>query len=54
VYVPLRDKIIVEAHEISSEEYKRYGGMDVAIYKNKVIPAGRTSSEGLKEAIKKP
>ena len=47
------DKIIIEAPEISPEEYKKYSGMDVAIYKNKIVAAGRTSSEALKEALKK-
>ncbi len=49
----LPDKIIIEAPEISPEEYKKYSGMDVAIYKKKIVAAGRTSSEALREALKK-
>ena len=32
---------------------KKYSGWDVAIYKNKIVAAGRTSSEALREALKK-
>ena len=49
----LPDKIIIEPPEISSEEYKKYSGMDVAIYKNKIVAAGRTSSEALNAALRK-
>lgn len=44
---------IVEAPQITADEYKRYNGKDVAIYKNKIVAAGRTSSEALKKALKK-
>ncbi len=44
---------IIEAPQITAEEYKKYSGNDVAIYKNKIVAAGRTSSEALKKALKK-
>jgi len=44
---------IVEAPEITPEEYKKYAGKDVAIYKNKIVAAGRTSGEALRKALKK-
>ncbi len=49
----LPDKIIIEPPEISLEEYKKYSGMDVAIYKHKIVAAGRTSSEALNAALRK-
>jgi hypothetical protein len=44
---------IIEAPEISPEEYKKYRGKDVAIYKNRIIASGRTSTEALHNAKKK-
>jgi hypothetical protein len=44
---------IFEAPQITAEEYKKYRGKEVAIYKNKIVAAGRTSSEALKKALKK-
>lgn len=44
---------IIEAPEITPEEYKKYNGKDVAIYKNKIVASGRTSSEALRKALKK-
>jgi len=44
---------IIEAPEITPEEYKKYRGQDGAIYKNKIVASGRTSSEALKKALKK-
>ena len=43
----------VQAPNISAEEYKKYRGKDVAIYKNKIIAEGATSEEALKKAFKK-
>lgn len=44
---------IIESPQITAEEYKKYSGKDVAIYKNKIVAAGRTSSEALKKAQRK-
>ena len=44
---------VIEAPEITPEEYRKYRGKDVAIYKNRIVAAGRTSSEALKKALKK-
>jgi len=44
---------IIEAPQITAEEYKKYRGQDVAIYKNKIVASGRTSSEAFKKALKK-
>lgn len=44
---------IFEAPQITAEEYKKYKGKDVAIYKNKIVAAGRTSSEAFRKALKK-
>ncbi len=43
----------VEAPQITAEEYKKYSGKDVAIYKGKIIADGRTAGEALKKALKK-
>ena len=44
---------IFESPKITAEEYKKYRGQDVAIYKNKIVASGRTSSEAFKKALKK-
>ena len=44
---------IIEAPQITAEEYKKYSGKNVAIYKGKIIADGRTSSETFKKALKK-
>jgi hypothetical protein len=44
--------IIVEAPQITAEEYKKYRGKEVAIYKNKIVASGRTASEALRKALK--
>ncbi len=43
----------VPAPQISVEEYKKYRGKDVALYKNKIVAAGSTSEEALQKALKK-
>ncbi|MGD0996127.1 MAG: DUF5678 domain-containing protein [Candidatus Bathyarchaeia archaeon] len=43
----------IQAPEISAEEYKKYRGKDVALYKNKIIADGETSEEALRRALKK-
>ena len=45
--------IIVEAPQITAEEYKKFRGKEVALYKNKIVAAGTTSSEALERALKK-
>lgn len=47
------DEIIIEAPNITPEEYKKYRGKDVAIYKGKIVASGRTSTEALFNAKKK-
>lgn len=44
---------IVQSPQISPEEYKKYRGKDVAIYKNKIIAEGSTSNEALQKALQK-
>jgi DNA-binding ferritin-like protein (Dps family) len=44
---------IIEAPQITAKEYEKYSGKDVAIYKNKIIADGKTSSEALRKALKK-
>jgi hypothetical protein len=44
---------IFEAPQITAEEYKKYSGKNVAIYKGKIVADGRTSSEAFKRALKK-
>jgi hypothetical protein len=43
----------VKAPRISAEEYKKYRGKDVALYKGKIIAEGATSEEALRKALKK-
>ncbi len=44
---------IIEAPQITAEEYKKYRGKEVALYKNKIVASGRTSGEALERALKK-
>jgi hypothetical protein len=43
----------IQAPTISVEEYKKYRGKDVALYKGKIVADGATSEEALKKALKK-
>ncbi len=43
---------IIEAPQITPEQYKKYNGKNVAIYKGKIVADGKTSSEALKKALK--
>jgi hypothetical protein len=45
--------IIVEAPQITAEEYKKYRGKEAAIYKGKIIGDGKTSGEAFEKALKK-
>jgi len=44
---------VYQAPQISTEEYQKYRGKHVAIYKNKIIADGNNSVEALKKALKK-
>jgi hypothetical protein len=44
---------IIEAPKISAEDYKKYNGRNVAIYRGKIVADGRTSGEALRKALKK-
>lgn len=44
---------VYHAPQISKEEYQKYRGKHVAIYKNKIIADGINSVEALKKALKK-
>jgi len=44
---------VFEAPQITAEEYKKYRGKNVAIYKGKIVSDGKTSSEAFKKARKK-
>lgn len=44
---------VYQAPQISTEEYKKYRGKHVAIYKGKIIADGNNSVEALKKALKK-
>jgi dihydroxyacetone kinase-like predicted kinase len=46
-------EITIKAPKISSEEYKKYRGKNVALYKNKIIAAGENSNEALQKALQK-
>ena len=46
-------KVVVKAPEITPEEYEKYRGKTVAIYKNKIIAEGNNSNEALQNALKK-
>ncbi len=43
----------IETPQITPEEYKKYSGRNVAIYKGRIVADGKTSSEVLKKALKK-
>lgn len=44
---------IIKAPLISPEEYQKYRGKHVTIYKNKIIAYGNNSNEALKKALQK-
>ena len=44
---------VYDAPQITAEEYKKYSGKNVAIYKGKIVADGKTSSEALSKALKK-
>ena len=46
-------KIVVKAPEITPDEYEKYRGKTVAIYKNKIIAEGNNSNEALQNALQK-
>ena len=46
-------EIVIEAPKITAEEYKKYNGKNVAIYKGKIVAEGRTSREAVKKAKEK-
>ena len=43
---------VIKSPRISPEEYQKYRGKHVAIYKNKIIAYGNNSNEALKQALK--
>jgi hypothetical protein len=44
---------VIEAPQITAEEYEKYRGRDVAIYEGKIVADGKTSGEALKKALRK-
>jgi hypothetical protein len=46
-------EIVVKAPKISPEEYEKYRGKTVAIYKGKIIAEGNNSNEALQNARQK-
>jgi len=46
-------EIVVKAPKISPEEYEKYRGKTVAIYKSKIIAEGNNSNEALQNALQK-
>jgi hypothetical protein len=44
---------IIEAPQITAEEYEKYSGKNVAIYKGKIVADGKTSSEAIRKAFEK-
>jgi hypothetical protein len=46
-------EVTVKAPKISSEEYERYRGKNVAIYNGKIVASGQNSAEALEKALKK-
>lgn len=44
---------VYQAPEISKEEYKKYKGKHVAIFKGKIVASGTTAKEALTNALKK-
>ena len=45
--------VMIKAPLITPEEYKKYDGKNVAIYKGKIMADGKTSREAFKKALKK-
>jgi hypothetical protein len=45
-------EVVYKAPEISVEEYERYRGRHVALYKRKIIADGSNSVEALEKALK--
>jgi hypothetical protein len=43
----------IESPQITADEYKKYRGKNVAIYKGKIVASGRTSSEAFQKAKEK-
>lgn len=48
----MREKVF-EAPQITAEEYQRYNGKNVAMYKGKIVADGKTSIEAFRNARKK-
>jgi len=46
-------EIVVKAPKISPEEYEKYRGKTVAIYKGKIVAEGNNSNEALQNALQK-
>ena len=46
-------EIVYQAPKISPEEYKKYRGRHVALYKGKIVADGGSSAEALEKALKK-
>ena len=44
---------IIQAPQITAEDYKKYNGKNVAIYNGKIIADGRTASEAYQKARQK-
>jgi hypothetical protein len=44
--------IIVEAPQITAEEYKKYRGKEVALYKNKIVAASNVK-RGIRKSVEK-
>ena len=45
-------EVVIKAPKISPEEYKKYRGKNVAIYKNKIIAEGTTQTKHCKKPCK--
>lgn len=43
----------IQAPKITAEEYQKYRGKDVAIYKGRIIAEGASSEEALQKAMEK-
>lgn len=46
-------EVTYEALAISMEDYEKHRGKHVVIYKNKIVSAGSSSVEAVKEALRK-
>lgn len=42
---------VVKAPKISKQQYQKYRGKHVALYKNRIIAHGNNSAEALKKAL---